>query len=533
MALLVVVVRTLFRFLFGGYTLEALLLGFKDGLWLGLWVIGFGLLNLVFDMSKLATKIPGRTGTAVSIAINLVPEQARSIERIRYAASLRARRKGARLILSVISPAIRSAVDGSLDLAASMETRGLGAGKQTDNYDTEDLVFSYAKCPAKYRGMKLPSGSITLISGPTGSGKSTLLKMYCGLAPHFTGGSVNMHTPKPNQLARHVAYVNQSPSRSFVASTVFEELSFGPKQLKLAESSVFEIADHFGLRDKLALDPHSLSAGWQQRVAIAAAVTGGAKTLLLDEPFSMLDGAGRTELLELIKNLKAIGYAIAIAEHRTSLLRSLADREISLGVTKHRLGKQARTQSSTGVHEFEPVTLAFGNNVVFENFKVSLARGVVTVLTGPNGSGKSSLLRELAKQNSALVPQPAADLLFMNSVAEELEQADRDNKLQPGASLATLKKLIPEILTANNPVDLSEGQKLALAIAIQLGQNRPVLLLDEPTVGFDEAAKNSLAEILFEITKTGKTVLLATHDHEFAERISNNYINLGVVDVRQ
>ena len=64
MALLVVVVRTLFRFLFGGYTLEALLLGFKDGLWLGLWVIGFGLLNLVFDMSKLATKIPGRTGTA-------------------------------------------------------------------------------------------------------------------------------------------------------------------------------------------------------------------------------------------------------------------------------------------------------------------------------------------------------------------------------------------------------------------------------------------------------------------------------------
>lgn len=533
MALLVVLVRTLFRFLFGGYTLEALLLGLKDGLWLGLWVLGFGLLNLIFDLAKLATKLPGRMGTAVSIAINLVPEQARSIERIRYAASLRARRSGAKLILSVISPAIRSSVDASLDLAASMETRGLGAGKQTENYETDDLVFSYPTSPAKYRGMKLQPGTITLISGPTGSGKSTLLKMHCGLAPHFTGGSVNRHSPKPNQLARHVAYVGQSPSRSFVASTVFEELAFEPKQLKMNESSVLEIAEHFGLSDKLALDPYNLSAGWQQRVAIAAALTGGAKTLLLDEPFSMLDGAGRTELLELMKDLKASGYAIAIAEHRTSLLQSLADREISLGVTNHWLGKLARPQSSTGMHEFKPVSVAFGNNVVFENFKVSLAQGAVTVLTGPNGSGKSSLLRELAKQNSALVPQPAADLLFLNSVAEELEQSDRDNKLQPGTSLATLKKLLPEIPSENNPVDLSEGQKLALAIAIQLGQNRPVLLLDEPTVGFDEAAKNRLAELLFEITKTGKTVLLATHDHEFAESISNNFINLGVVDVRQ
>jgi energy-coupling factor transport system ATP-binding protein len=95
-----------------------------------------------------------------------------------------------------------------------------------------------------------------------------------------------------------------------------------------------------------------------------------------------------------------------------------------------------------------------------------------------------------------------------------------------------LKRLVPEIPLENNPTDISEGQKLALAIAVQLGQERPILLLDEPTVGFDEAAKNRLSDLLMEITKLGKTVLLATHDHEFAKGISTNTINLGGANVR-
>ncbi len=293
------------------------------------------------------------------------------------------------------------------------------------------------------------------------------------------------------------------------------------------------IAERFALTDKFALDPRTLSAGWQQRVAIAASLTAGAKTLLLDEPFSMLDGEGRETLLALLKELKASGLAIAIAEHRTSLLSVLADTKVSLGESPIAIAKPRKPGTASELHKFTPVSVAYGPNVIFENLEVTIPKACISVLTGPNGSGKSSLLRALAEQNSALVPQPAADLLFMNSAREELEQADRDNRKPIGTAQKLLERLVPNYPLDNNPVDLSEGQKLALAIAIQLGQNRPILLLDEPTVGFDEAAKSRLAELLFEITKLGKTVLLATHDHEFAKQISSHTIILGGANVRQ
>ena len=532
MALLVVAVRALFRFLFGGLSLAAFWLGLKDGLWLSIWVLGFGVLNLTFDFSKLAGRLPGRLGTALSIAINLVPEQARSIERIRYASGLRARRRGSNLLRSVIAPVLRSTVDGSLELAASMETRGFGKSNQQQATVTGGIRFSYRAGATKYYSHDFHPGTVTLISGPTGSGKSTILKLACGLAPHFTGGLVSQRTPQPSELAGSIAYVGQNPSHSFVAATVFDELAFAPNQLNLPPTQIEPIAKRFGLTDKFQMDPRTLSAGWQQRVAIAAALTSGAKTLLLDEPFSMLDSEGREVLVKLLSELKALGYAIAIAEHRTSLLEGLVDEELTLGEPAMRKKKAQIRKPSAELHNFQPVSVAYRQNKVFEGFEVSIPKSSVSTVTGPNGSGKSSLLRALAKQNAALVPQPASDLLFMNSVSEELEQSDRDNRNPLGTAEELLKRLVPEIPLENNPTDLSEGQKLALAIAIQLGQDRPILLLDEPTVGFDEAAKNRLSDLLMEITKLGRTVLLATHDHEFAKGISTNTINLGGANVR-
>ncbi|MEY4397649.1 MAG: hypothetical protein RLZ53_225 [Actinomycetota bacterium] len=533
LALLVVAVRAGFRFLFGGLSLDSLWFGFRDGVWLSLWVLAFGALNILFDFSKIAGRIPGRFGTALSIAINLVPEQARNIERIRYASKLRSDRRGLKLIRRVIAPALRTSVDGSLELAASMETRGFGKAKQQIPMRGNKVSFQYPRDAKKYESIELEAGTVTLISGPTGSGKSTLLKLASGLAPHFTGGRVDRSTPRPNQLARFVAYVGQNPARSFVAATVYEELAFAPKQLGLNLEQVEQLAERFTLTDKLALDPRTLSAGWQQRVAIAASLTAGAKTLLLDEPFSMLDGQGREALLALLKLLKSSGFAIAIAEHRTAILIDLADIGVSLGESQIANAKRLETKANPELHKFKPVSVSYGRNVVFKDLEVSIPKASISVLTGPNGSGKSSLLRALAAQDSALVPQPAADLLFMNTAREELEQADKDCHLEIGTAQKLLERLVPNFPLGNNPSDLSEGQKLALAIAIQLGQNRPILLLDEPTVGFDEAAKSRLAELLFEITKLGKTVLLATHDHEFAKQISCHTISMGGVNVRQ
>ena len=87
-----------------------------------------------------------------------------------------------------------------------------------------------------------------------------------------------------------------------------------------------------------------------------------------------------------------------------------------------------------------------------------------------------------------LVPQNAADLLYLETVADELAAS--------GATAAQLERLVPGIDGDTHPRDLSEGQRLALALTIVLAGAPPVLLLDEPTRGLDYTAKHALAGIL-------------------------------------
>lgn len=535
MALLVVFVRAAFRFIFGDLSADSFLLGLRDGLNLGVWVLAFGLLNLILDFGKLADKIPGSLGTALSIAVNLVPEQARSLQRVRWATLLRAHRKGIHLVRSVIAPVIRLAVDSSFEMAASLETRGFGKAGSTDFTGLKNLDFSYdgKSQVLTSLGISLQPGTLTLLSGPTGCGKSTALRLCTGLVPHFTGGVINQEIPKPNQLAGSIAFVDQNPSRSFVAATVYEEIAFGARRLGIDLEVVSEIARRLDLLEKLEIDPRTLSAGWQQRVAIAAALATKAKTVLLDEPFSLLDESARLSLFEILRDLKNSGSSIAIAEHRVDLLGGLVDFEIKLGEIERLEQHVIAAPNNSKTIRFEPVTVTYGKNKVLNNFKLSVPEGMVSVVSGANGSGKSSLLRALANQGAALVPQPASDLLFMNTVSEELKMADHDNGKESGSAQRLLDELCPGISTEQNPNDLSEGQKLALVIAIQLNQSKNILLLDEPTVGFDNRAKNGLAKLLLEITKRGKTVVLATHDFEFAGSISSFNVNLEASNARQ
>ena len=146
-----------------------------------------------------------------------------------------------------------------------------------------------------------------------------------------------------------------------------------------------------------------------------------------------------------------------------------------------------------------------------------LPRGTVTALMGRNGSGKSTLLwtlqgtrdrrggtvdvtgvdpaAEPAARRRALVglvPQTAADLLYLETVAEECASADGGS----GECRVLLDRLVPGIPDDAHPRDLSEGQRLALALAVVLVGSPPLVLLDEPTRGLDYPAKAGLAEVL-------------------------------------
>jgi energy-coupling factor transporter ATP-binding protein EcfA2 len=180
--------------------------------------------------------------------------------------------------------------------------------------------------------------------------------------------------------------------------------------------------------------------------------------------------------------------------------------------------------------------------------------GEVTALMGRNGSGKSSLLWALqgsgarhsgtvhvapdnadpatlssrdARRRVGLVPQSPGDLLYLTSVHAECSAADRESEQPSGACRDLLDRVMPGIDDASHPRDLSEGQRLALALAVQMCAEPPVVLLDEPTRGLDEGAKARFTEVIGEFARRGRAVVIATHDVEFVAQVADRVVVLA------
>lgn len=191
------------------------------------------------------------------------------------------------------------------------------------------------------------------------------------------------------------------------------------------------------------------------------------------------------------------------------------------------------------------IEVRYGVQRAVDKVNLALTGGEVTTLLGRNGSGKSSLLWALqgslthagsvsvdgvdpkdlpptqARRLVTLVPQTAGDLLYLPSVGAECARADSDADVAEGTTAALLRDLGVTVEPERDPRDLSEGQRLALVLAIQLSTEPPVLLLDEPTRGLDYRAKAELAVIVTRLADQGKAVLISTHDVEFAATVSD------------
>ncbi|MFC0848577.1 ABC transporter ATP-binding protein [Streptomyces noboritoensis] len=183
---------------------------------------------------------------------------------------------------------------------------------------------------------------------------------------------------------------------------------------------------------------------------------------------------------------------------------------------------------------------------------LTLTPGETTALMGRNGAGKSTLLnalvgmiepttgtvtvngrtphrtppRELIRE-VGLVPQEPRDLLYADTVAAECAAADADAEASPGTCRDLVTALLPGVPDDTHPRDLSEGQRLALALAIVLTGRPPLLLLDEPTRGLDYAAKARLADVLRDLAAEGHAIVLATHDVELAAEIAHRVVILA------
>jgi energy-coupling factor transport system ATP-binding protein len=213
------------------------------------------------------------------------------------------------------------------------------------------------------------------------------------------------------------------------------------------------------------------------------------------------------------------------------------------------------------------IVVRYGPLAAVRGVDLTIRSGEITALMGRNGSGKSSLLWAVqgsgrraagsvrvagtgadpaslsaadARHLVGLVPQTPADLLYLDTVAAELAQADRDAHAAPSGSgrdgpgepaWQIINGIAPGIPADAHPRDLSAGQQLALVLAVQLAAAPAVILLDEPTCGLDYQAKAGLTSTLDKLAARGHAIVVATHDVEFAARSCDRVVVMAEGEV--
>jgi energy-coupling factor transport system ATP-binding protein len=212
----------------------------------------------------------------------------------------------------------------------------------------------------------------------------------------------------------------------------------------------------------------------------------------------------------------------------------------------------AETPAGPPLLEARGVTVDFPGVRAVAGVDVVASRGERIALMGRNGSGKSSLLwalqgtggrsggtvaiggadpatRKPAERRTlaGLVPAEPGDLLYAETVAAECEGADRDGRVPAGTCVKILDDLVEGIDERAHPRDLSEGQRLALALAVTLTAAPPLLLLDEPTRGLDYPGKAALAARLKALAGAGHCVVVSTHDVEFCAEYASRVVILS------
>ncbi|MFF5367833.1 ABC transporter ATP-binding protein [Streptomyces sp. NPDC013187] len=210
----------------------------------------------------------------------------------------------------------------------------------------------------------------------------------------------------------------------------------------------------------------------------------------------------------------------------------------------------------TPVGDVRALSVTRGRVQALSHIDLTVTPGETIALMGRNGAGKSTLLNALVglvKPSSGtvrlgeatphrttpkdlvrkvgLVPQEPRDLLCADTVAAECAAADRDAGAAPGTCRALVTELLPGVTDGTHPRDLSEGQRLALALAVVLTARPPLLLLDEPTRGLDYAAKARLVAVLRALAAEGHAIVLATHDVELAAEIAHRVVLLAEGEV--
>ena len=181
----------------------------------------------------------------------------------------------------------------------------------------------FERCALDHVDFSAEPGEFMGIIGHTGSGKSTLIQHLNGLLKptegevRFDGKDIWADKHFTRQVRFQVGLVFQYPEYQLFEETVFKDISFGPKNMKLSDEEirrrVYEAAAFVELPESvMELSPFELSGGQKRRVAIAGVIAMEPKVLILDEPTAGLDPVGREQILSNIRAYQSAKNATVI-----------------------------------------------------------------------------------------------------------------------------------------------------------------------------------------------------------------------------
>jgi cobalt/nickel transport system ATP-binding protein len=212
-------------------------------------------------------------------------------------------------------------------------------------FEITDLTYRYDRQTAvEGLSLSVDEGSRVALVGANGSGKSTLLRILDGLyfgqegAVRYRGQALTEERFADDAFAygfrRQVGLVFQNPDVQLFNPTVFDEVAFGPLQLRWPKSEVRdrvgETLQRFGIAHLKDRVPHRLSGGEKKRVALASVLVLDPAVLLLDEPTAALDPRSQSQLIDLLVEWGGGAKSVITATHNLGDLGDIADRCVVL-----------------------------------------------------------------------------------------------------------------------------------------------------------------------------------------------------------
>lgn len=200
--------------------------------------------------------------------------------------------------------------------------------------ELEHVFFSYPRFSIEDVTTDLKNGELKAVVGLNGSGKTTLFRLILGLLEPGQGQIrvFGRAVTKDNlwSIRQDFGFLFQSPQDQLFAPTVWEDISFGPRNQGLGEEEigarVQQALDVVGLSEMGERPVNRLSHGEAKRIALAGIIAMRPKILLLDEPFSGLDYPMIASLLDIVNNLRREeGVSVMYTTHDRFFLKNWAD----------------------------------------------------------------------------------------------------------------------------------------------------------------------------------------------------------------